>query len=245
MPLSIRHTGQFWFVQIITIILLALFVTLGTWQLGRGDVKSEIEDAVKNQEQDFEAIGLPLVNLEKWRYKKVKLAGHYDTKKQFLLDNQIRDGGTGYNVLTPFYVEKYKTWVLVDRGWLPQGTSRDQLPEVEFQDNGANIVGRIYVPYDQAYSLGGIADGEDSGWPRRIQFVDYQQLGSRIGQTLQPFTLRLDAQQANGFRRDWAGTTLTAKKHYGYAFQWYAMAFALVVLWWMYSIKPLMKKNEI
>ena len=57
-----------------------------------------------------------------------------------------------------------------------------------------------------------------------IQFVDYQQLSNRLGVTLQPFTLRLDAQQPFGYRRDWAAYNLSAKKHYGYAFQWYAMA---------------------
>ena len=242
MSLPMKLTGQFWIVQLVTITLLTLFVILGTWQLGRGDVKSEIERAVSDKEQVFEAIRLPVVEIEKWRYKNIKLVGHYDTKKQFLFDNQVRDGVTGYNVLTPFYVQQFNAWVLVDRGWLPQGETRDRLPDVEFQSKETSIVGRIYVPYDQAYSLGGIADGEDSGWPRRIQFVDYQQLAARIGQTLQPFTLRLNEQQPNGYRRDWAETNLTAKKHYGYAFQWYAMAFALVVLWWLYSIKPLIKK---
>ncbi|MDW3096036.1 MAG: SURF1 family protein [Gammaproteobacteria bacterium] len=244
MLLPIRPTGQFWIVQLVAITLFALFVTLGSWQLGRGDVKSEIEHAVSDQDEVFEAIRLPLVEIEKWRYKKIKLIGQYDTKKQFLFDNQVRGGITGYNVLTPFYVVQFNAWVLVDRGWLPQGESRDHLPDIEFQSNETSIAGRIYVPYDQAYSLGGIAEGEDSGWPRRIQFVDYQQLSSRYDQTLQPFTLRLNEQQPNGYRRDWAETNLTAKKHYGYAFQWYAMALALAVIWWLYSIKPLFKKNE-
>ncbi len=244
MPLSIRYTGRFWFVQFSTIAVLGLFVTLGNWQLGRGDVKSEIENAIDNQQETFNPISLPLKDIESWRYKKIKLTGRYQVEKQFLLDNQVRDGASGYSVLTPLYVEEFNTWVLVDRGWIAQGVTRNELPMVEFESDLVTISGSVYVPYDETYSLGGIADGEDSNWPRRIQFVDYAQLATRLGITLQPFTLRLNAQESNGYRRDWAANNLSSKKHYGYAFQWYAMAFAVIVLWWLYSIRPLVKKNE-
>jgi surfeit locus 1 family protein len=243
MPLSKRYTGRFWFVQLSTVAVLTLFVTLGTWQLGRGDVKSEIELAINDQQEAFNSVSLPLKDIESWRYKKIKLTGNYQVDKQFLLDNQVRDGSTGYSVLTPMYVDEFKAWVLVDRGWVAQGPSRNDMPLIEFESEQVTISGRVYVPYDEAYSLGGIADGEDSNWPRRIQFVDYAQLATRLGETLQPFTLRLDAQQSNGYRRDWAANNLSSEKHYGYAFQWYAMAFAVIVLWWLYSIRPLVKKE--
>ncbi len=230
--------------QLCTVAMLGLFVILGTWQLGRGDVKSEIERAVNHQEAEINDVSLPLDNTESWRYKKIKLTGRYLVEKQFLFDNQVRDGKTGYNVLTPFYVDSSKAWVLVDRGWLAQGESRNVLPAVDFEAGQVTVTGRVYVPYDAAYSLGGIAEGEDSSWPRRIQFVDYSQLASRLGFALQPFTLRLDEQELHGYRRDWAANNLSSKKHYGYAFQWYAMAVALIVLWWLYSIRPMMKKNE-
>jgi|TARA_B110000238_G_C16107027_1_gene430930 surfeit locus 1 family protein len=243
MPLSKRYTGRFWFVQLSTVAVLTLFVTLGTWQLSRGDVKSEIELAINDKQEVFNFISLPLKDIESWRYKKIKLTGRYQVDKQFLLDNQVRDGSTGYSVLTPIYVDEFNAWVLVDRGWVAQGPSRNDLPLIEFESEQVTISGRIYVPYGEAYSLGGIADGEDSNWPRRIQFVDYAQLATRLGETIQPFTLRLDVQESNGYRRDWAANNLSSAKHYGYAFQWYAMAFAVIVLWWLYSIRPLVKKE--
>lgn len=222
--------------------MVTIFVILGTWQLSRGDVKGDIEQAINNQEEEFITVSLPLNDIESWRYKRIKLMGDYKVGKQFLLDNQIRDGRTGYNVLTPLFVEESNTWVLIDRGWVAQGVTRSDLPNVDFEASQGTITGRVYVPYDEAYSLGGIADGEDLHWPRRIQFVDYSQLATRLGETLQPFTLRLDAQEPNGYRRDWAENNLSSQKHYGYAFQWYAMAFAVVVLWWLYSIRPMVKK---
>lgn len=223
---------------------LILFLALGTWQLDRGDVKSDIEKASEQNDVGYTEVRLPLENLVDWRYEKIKLMGVYDSSKQFLLDNQVRNRVTGYNVLTPLYVNEQGAWVLVDRGWIPQSSSREQLPNVDVNSgNDFSVSGNVYVPYGKAYSLGGIADGEDHGWPRRIQFVDYQLLSDRLGVTLQPFTLRLDANEKFGYQRDWTENNITSQKHYGYAFQWYAMAFALVVLWWLYSIKPLFRNK--
>ena len=237
-------TLRFWFVQIMSLATLILFLSLGTWQIGRGNVKSDIEKASEQDNAVYLEARLPLENLVEWRYKKIKLMGVYDSSKQFLLDNQIRNRTTGYNVLTPLYINDQAAWVLVDRGWIPQTSGREQLPNVDVNSgNDFSVSGNVYVPYDKAYSLGGIADGEDHGWPRRIQFVDYQLLSDRLGVTLQPFTLRLDANEKYGYQRDWTENNITSQKHYGYAFQWYAMAFALVVLWWLYSIKPLFKNK--
>lgn len=236
-------TGRFWLVQLSTIAVLGLFVSLGAWQLGRGNVKSEIERITSDRGSEFESISFPLAQLESWRYRKVTMYGRYNPEKQFLLDNQIREGVVGYSVLTPLFISQNNTWVLVDRGWIPLGVGRTVLPDIAFEGKALHVAGSIYVPYDAAYSLGGIADGEDLSWPRRIQFVDYQQLSLRLGETLQPFTLRLDSGERLGFRRGWAAANLSASKHYGYAFQWFAMACALIVLWWFYSIRPILKMN--
>lgn len=241
----VKITLRFCIVQVMSLLTLVLFISLGTWQLNRGNVKDDIEKSNSNQDVEFQQVRMPLKNLPNWRYKKIKLHGVYDSTKQFLLDNQVRDGATGYNVLTPFYVRSQDCWVLVDRGWVALTTNRDELPSVDIDsDASLTISGSVYVPYDDAYTLGGIAEGEDSGWPRRIQFVDYQQLSDRLGVNLEPFTLRLSASEKYGYRRDWIHNSVSAQKHYGYAFQWYAMALALLVLWWIYSIKPLVNRYK-
>lgn len=214
--------------------------------MDRGNVKSDIEATTKALHTETVKARLPFKELNDWRYKKISVTGVYDNNKQMLLDNQVRDGVTGYNVLTPMAVEQNgKTyWILVDRGWLPQSLHRQQLPNTDIEVvQSETVLGSVYVPYADAYSLGGIADGEDNGWPRRIQFVDYQLLSDRLGVELQAFTLRLDADQKHGYRRDWAEYSMSAHKHYGYAFQWFAMAAAVFVLWLLYCIKPLMKKT--
>ncbi|MEM8844595.1 MAG: SURF1 family protein [Pseudomonadota bacterium] len=244
MSREIRITLRFVLIQISTLAVLVLFVSLGSWQLERGNVKHGIEKSLSKDDTEFVQASLPLASLADWRYKNIKLQGNYLADKQFLLDNQIRDGVAGYAVLTPYFVERSQDWVLVDRGWVPQGHDRSFLPDISLNETLNTISGSVYVPYDDSFSLGGIAEGEDKGWPRRIQFVDYQQLGQRLQLELQPFTLRLNSDEPNGYQRDWLQSQMSASKHYGYAFQWYAMALAVLVLWWIYSIRPLLKRTS-
>ena len=233
-----------WFVHIVTLLVIALFIRLGIWQLDRGNFKLDIQQAAEtNSTKIVKQFTLPLVNLESWRHKNIRLTGNYISEHQFLLDNQIRDRQVGYSVLSPFYVPSMQTTVLVDRGWVPQATRREELPEVAVSGEIVEIKGSIYVPYEEAYSLGEIAEGEDQGWPRRIQFVDYKQLSARLDSQIQPFTLRLDAVEDHGYRRDWVQSQSPANTHFGYAFQWFAMAFAVVVLWWI-NIVMAKRKHE-
>ena len=243
MFLTEKLTIKFWFVQLCTLLVLTVFTSLGYWQLERGSVKSAMQAKQNQPDSDFESVSLPLRDLQAWRYKKVSLFGEYQPGRQFLLDNQVRDGVAGYNIFTPFQDSKSQLWFLVDRGWLPQARYRQVLPDIDFAAQPGRVAGTIYVPYDEPYRLGGIDDGEKQAWPRRVQYIDYQQLSVRFGKALQKFTLRLDANQANGYRRDWSAAALPASKHYGYALQWFAMALAVIILWWLYSLKPLLNKN--
>lgn len=243
MFLTEKLTIKFWFVQLCTLLVLMVFTSLGYWQLERGRIKSAMQAKQNQQGSVFEAVSLPLRGLETWRYKKVSLFGEYLTGKQFLLDNQVRDGVAGYNIFTPFQDKKSQLWFLVDRGWLPQAQYREVLPDIDFVSRPGQVAGTVYIPYSEAYRLGGIDDGEKQAWPRRVQYIDYEQLSLKLGKALQKFTLRLDTSQANGYRRDWSAAALPARKHYGYAVQWFAMALAVIILWWLYSVKPLLNKN--
>lgn len=233
---------RFWLVQVSSLATLALFLSLGTWQLERGNIKNQIESKQASESDDVVS-AIPVVPYEQWRYQQVELVGQYLPEQQFLLDNQIRDKQVGYSVLTPFYSPRDKQWFLVDRGWIAQGDSRQQIPELVLDADMRTISGSVYVPYDDSFTLGEIAEGEDFGWPRRIQYVDYSALSERLNLPLLPFTLRLDAALEDGYRRDWAANQMRSQKHYGYAFQWYAMALAIVVLWWFYSVRPLIKRG--
>ena len=142
---EVRITTRFLIIQACTLVLLASFVSLGVWQLERGDVKNQIESSVIDNDPDYSNVTMPLSDYSEWRYKRIKLQGSYLSAKQFLLDNQIRDGIAGYSVLTPFNVQGSNAVVLVDRGWIPQGYDRTVFPEISLVETAVTIPGSVYV----------------------------------------------------------------------------------------------------
>ena len=58
-----------------------------------------------------------------------------------MLDNQVEKGVAGYFVYTPFKLKEQDVWVLVNRGWITIGDSRDKPPRI------ASATGRIVEYY--------------------------------------------------------------------------------------------------
>ncbi len=106
-----------------TVAAVILFAALGIWQLGRADDKRALAS-------DFAGAG-PVIEWRRLpadapRYQRVSVRGHYDSGHQFLLDNRSHDSVAGVEVLTPFVLDDGSA-VLVNRGWLPFGATREDL----------------------------------------------------------------------------------------------------------------------
>ncbi|MEY4718504.1 MAG: hypothetical protein RL563_1122 [Pseudomonadota bacterium] len=220
------------------LLLVSLLCSLGFWQLGRSEQKKQF--LVQQQT----ALALPALimnqvrvnDIDAMRYRQARLKGHYDTEHQFLLDNQINAGKSGYLVLTPFILEGGAGAVLVNRGWLPAMSDRAHLPEIGFQNTDQEIEGRINRFPSLGIKLQGV-DIPGEGWPSRLQFVDIQRLNEKLGYALLDFQIELDAKAANGFLREWKiQTVISPEKHLGYAVQWFGLALVLTGLFiWISS----------
>jgi surfeit locus 1 family protein len=79
-----------WLGFIILMICIPLFIKLGLWQYNKAELRKEIQSSY-NASLDHDALTLPnnINHLDAWKYKKVKIKGHYETKYQILLDNQV------------------------------------------------------------------------------------------------------------------------------------------------------------
>ena len=218
------------------LFLVTLFAGLGRWQLNRADEKTEILEAYRARAKE-PAVALPseLDDPVTWRSRKVHVTTTPLTERQFLLDNQIRGGRVGFNVLTPFNLPGGGL-LLVDRGWVALGASRKILPDVSIPNETMRLEGLIYVPYGKSFSLGGM-DENELRWPRVIQFLDFAILEQRLGAPLRPFILRLDPALEHGYRRDWQITAISPDKHLAYAFQWFALAGTALVIFLVLSLK--------
>ena len=101
------------------------------------------------------------------RYQRVSLRGYYDSAHQFLLDNRSRDSVPGVEVLTPLVLDDGSA-VIVNRGWLPFGPTRQDLPSVAVDGAKRNVVGRIdgtaapgrYIVVSAHYDHIGVRNGQ-------------------------------------------------------------------------------------
>lgn len=221
------------------LLLLVLLINLGFWQLNRADEKRILIDK-QTQTMTEKPLQLTAAIVDKpeiLRYRKITVAGHYDTGHQFLLDNQIFKGKAGYFVLTPFIIEKGKTAVLVNRGWILANPDRHILPEVSIKSLQTMLSGRINNFPSVGIKLAGAGIPTQSE-PAVIQIVDTQILAKKLGYALFSFQVELDANEPEGYTRQWLTTTLMSpQQHFGYALQWFGLACALTFLFFWHSCK--------
>jgi surfeit locus 1 family protein len=220
--------------------LVTLLTGLGNWQLGRSEQKRQF---IAQQEQGLastEVITLTADtedNVENIRYQKVKVNGRYDYAHQFLIDNQISSGKAGYFVLTPLIMQDDAKAVLVNRGWIPLNQDRTTLPDLKVSPELTTVSGRINTFPSVGIKLAGAEIPTDS-WPSVVQVVDSQVLAKKLAYSVFSFQLELDKDLPEGFKREWkTATIMLPEQHTAYAFQWFALAFTLTLLFFWYSFK--------
>lgn len=205
------------------LLLLALLLWLGSWQLDRaGQRRAQLAAYAQN---DAAPLPLPPAARAPSRYAHVRLAGRYLPERQFLLDNMTHAGVAGYRVLTPFVTDGGET-VLVDRGWVPAGPSRAALPGVAVGDGTRAVTGRVDALPRPGIELG--AAPSSGPWPRVVGFPRLPELGAALGRALYPQIVLLDAEAPDGYLRDWRPGGMPPERHVGYAVQWFALALTLV-----------------
>lgn len=234
----------------LVLLVLVIFATvvllrLGVWQLQRAaDKAAFLESLSRANNAPIEQVAqLPdnVIERPDWQYKKVQLQGQYLNDRQLLVDNQFNgdsnDQRAGYDVLTPFLLQD-NSIILVNRGWVSRNLLKNEKPNVEFASNTQSVSGIIRAP-SKAFALGEMLDENDT-WPKLIQFIDTALLQQQFEQTLQPVILLLLPDQPNGYTRIWQtrdNIKMGPMVHYGYAFQWFALAATLIGLCLFMMIK--------
>ena len=224
---------------LLVLCLLPALVSLGVWQLGRAKEKQLMLDqqVLRTDEKIFRLTSGSVDDPDSLRYRKVTVLGKYDSKHQFLLDNQIVAGKAGYFVMTPFTPAGSRKAVLVNRGWVPLQRERSVLPNVRIKNDERSINGRINHFPSVGLKLQGV-EFPAEGWPAVLQLVDTDVLAKKLAYPLFNFQIELDNEQPNGYWRDWKTRVLiTPEKHIAYAVQWFGLAITLLILFIWFSSK--------
>lgn len=225
---------------LLTAAALAAFVSLGWWQIGRGREKQAlIESFARGTQSSVELVGDVTVD-ELPRFQHVRAVGHYDPTRQVLVDNMPSQAGRpGYRVLTPFVRDGAARLLLVDRGWVPLGPSREQLPRVDDLTSGRRAVsGRLDQLPAPGVRVGQAAMPGDQRWPRVLNFPLPEDLEQALGQPVESRIVLLDPAAPDGYERIWRPSlNFGPDRHLGYAIQWFALAIVALVLFVALSLR--------
>src|SRR5690606_1971521 len=114
-------------ILLFTLLFLPVTLSLGFWQLDRAEEKRALaaefqgrEVAAKVNMDDLETGG-------DHQYRRVTATGRFDPDHAILLDNRVRQGRPGYEVVVPFQLAACGRWLLVNRGWMGPAASRGEL----------------------------------------------------------------------------------------------------------------------
>jgi surfeit locus 1 family protein len=227
-----------WLFILLTLLVLAIFLRLGFWQLERANEKDILEQSFMTG-QNAAPITLDALPEDpaKLRYLSVTVTGEYDNQHSFLLDNKIHDHKVGYEVLTPMRIAGDRRLVLINRGWIPAPRQRAILPSLGNIAGEQRITGAIYISPKKPFTLEKDTAETNITWPYRIQVLDIPKIEAALGVSVYPFVLQLAPDQAHGFVRDWQPISMPSHKHLGYAVQWFTFALVLIIIFIALNVK--------
>ena len=205
---------------------------LGTWQLNRrAEALAEVARIDANYDADpvpvAEALPDPASFDVDQRWQVVALSGSYLVDEEVVVRNRPFEGGTGFQVITPFLLDD-GTVFMVDRGWIAQGSdgrpSKVPVPPAGVVD----VTARLKAGEDR------IAGRTSTG--SEFATIDLEELAARVGEPSYTGAYGVLVQSPT----DAAEPPLAAARpirdegpHLSYALQWYVFALlAFIGLGW-------------
>jgi surfeit locus 1 family protein len=228
---------------VLTLICIPLFIKFGLWQYNKAQQKIAIQVAYNHAKVD-EALQFPLnviqnqgLGIEDWKYKKVTVTGVYETKYQFLLDNQVEGKLVGFHVITPLKIDRTSQYVLINRGWILGKDTHTDLPAFNTPEGLQTLIGQIWVPSKKFYTLEdkalatGRATSASAPWEIVWQNMDMDKYQHKVPFTVSDMAIKLDQNsEAGGFVRSWQVPADRITTHIGYAYQWFGFALATLLI---------------
>jgi len=220
---------------IFTLLVFAALVKLGLWQTDRAIEKEHrlvnIEKLNKQSALSIEKVlTFPTEDINDFP---IKIVGEFEKNILFLLDNQTNKGRLGYRAYQIFNSGKYS--VLVNLGWVQGSINRSELPEVFPILGGHELNGHVrliekgIVLMEQTFN--------SVSWPLRVQQIELDKFSKVSKKQLLPFVVYLKEDEKVGYTKNWQPIVMPPEKHRAYAFQWFSLAIAWLLLMLWASIK--------
>ena len=206
---------------------IALTLAAAGWQLGRAHEKeglaARLEALAREPPVSLTAAEVSAADVEG---RRVTARGRFEPKYAVLIDNRVRRGVAGYHVLMPLAIDGGRRHVLVNRGWIAGAADRSQLPEVKTPAGTVEISGLAVTASRRFLELSANAT-EGKVW-QNLTLERYRQA---VPIPLQPIVIQQESPLEDGLVREWDPPDLGVNMHYGYVFQWLALALTILVFY--------------
>jgi len=214
-----------WLPTVAALAGIALTMLLGFWQLGRGDEKVAMGERLKSaQTGPVIAVSADELKVADVAWRRVEVHGRFAADQTVFIDNRVLNGTPGYHVVTPLKIEGGERYVLVNRGWVAAAADRRTVPQVITPQGLQHLNGLAIVPSERQFELSTqVADG--NVW----QNLTISRYRATVAIPLQPIVIQQSSPAEDGLKREWQPTGPSPDKNYGYAFQWFAMAAAILL----------------
>lgn len=232
-PLFQRRFSPHWAMTLLAILAIAVFLRLGFWQVERAVEKKQMITNLSTFAQQTPIDWAPNQALPS-QYQSIKVQGYF-LPDQLLLDNQHYQHQFGYDVISPLVLANGQV-LLVDRGWIAGDLSRRTMPTIETPVGNITVVGSTYFPSGKNWLLGQLIE-KKSAQVAIVELLDVHLISQFLHKSVYPFIIRLDKHADSGYVREWAVVAMAPERHYGYALQWFAIAFVILILFIALNLK--------
>lgn len=224
---------------IAAIAMIALTVSLGNWQLRRADEKRALQ---RSYEQAAAAapvrLGAALVDPKQIIYRRVLATGEFEPRFEILVDNKVHNGVAGYHVVTPLRLMDSQVRVLVNRGWIAAGPDRRVIPNTPAPGGTVTIEGLAVVPTHKILEMSAQTQA-GKVWQNLV----LERYRAQVPFKIQPIVIEQLRPLKDGLVRSWRRPDTGIATHLGYAFQWYALAVAIVIIYIVVNVKRRNRAN--
>lgn len=245
-----------------------LTFSLGQWQTSRAQQKQALFDAqARALAAEYISPHSARLDLDNLSYRKIELKGKFEAKALIYIDNRQVNGLPAVQVVQGFRPEGANYLIPVDRGLLLRNPAQprdapDMPPEATPAGELFGLRGTILPRFAQSAELRGISLGnvqeiyktQSHGYAVWSNFNvnEFEKYAdspvSNFVVTLQPVVQAAEQQtpvsKVEGFYHLAVPLQEQVAKHKGYAFQWFTMSAALVLLTLFFVYREFYKGNK-
>lgn len=219
-----------WIPLLAVLVVMAIGVTAGQWQMRRAGEKEAIEQRIEHRSvMPALNLGSEPVSPQDIEYRKIIVAGEFLPQWTVYLDNRPLNGIAGFYVAMPMRIAGSDRHVLILRGWAPRDPAdRFRVPDVATPQGPVEIEGIARQRTGRLLQLG---DPPPLQPGSIVLNVDIDAFSQASGLKMQPVVIEQTSETRDRLLREWPQPSAGIEKHLGYAFQWYGLAATALIFY--------------